>query len=595
MLALQHFIIFAVTSTVAIIFSNYLRFTYFLDIFSYKFFNGINDLQVYDYIIVGAGTAGATISARLAEYGYTVLLLEAGGVPPPFLDIPLLAPLIQNSPYDWQYTTVPQQNACKGLVNNQSRWPMGKLLGGTSRLNYMLYVRGHPLDYSDWLPDFIEPTKQNGGPMNINALKWNTNLSDIILKGLEELHQSIGNINEELKIGFMKPQLSMENGKRWSTDKLLHTNVQNRVNVITHAHVEKVLIESKKAVGVQFMSLNKVFKAIAKRGVILSAGAIGSPKILMLSGIGPKKHLEDLKINVVKDLPVGQHLVDHILTGTDLVILNETIGFNMADTLSLRSAINYFLFEEGPWTSAGVEVLGTFYSSLKKNVSSAPDLQIMVMPLGLSKDNGIVLRRALGISDEIYNDYFAPLAYKNTVTIAPVLLHPKSTGEVKLNSTNPFDPPLINPKYLTNKDDIALLIDGLQFVKKLVQTSVMKSIGASIYEKHFPGCENENFDSKKYWECYIQHLTLTSYHPAGTCRMGNVVDQKFRVYGVTNLYVIDASVLPTLPSGNINAAVLMLTEKAARTFKQNVEHDTNYKKCYKPHNYYHKYSEYFNR
>ncbi|XP_033340102.2 glucose dehydrogenase [FAD, quinone] [Megalopta genalis] len=595
MLALQHFIIFAVTSTVAIIFSNYLRFTYFLDIFSYKFFNGINDLQVYDYIIVGAGTAGATISARLAEYGYTVLLLEAGGVPPPFLDIPLLAPLIQNSPYDWQYTTVPQQNACKGLVNNQSRWPMGKLLGGTSRLNYMLYVRGHPLDYSDWLPDFIEPTKQNGGPMNINALKWNTNLSDIILKGLEELHQSIGNINEELKIGFMKPQLSMENGKRWSTDKLLHTNVQNRVNVITHAHVEKVLIESKKAVGVQFMSLNKVFKAIAKRGVILSAGAIGSPKILMLSGIGPKKHLEDLKINVVKDLPVGQHLVDHILTGTDLVILNETIGFNMADTLSLRSAINYFLFEEGPWTSAGVEVLGTFYSSLKKNVSSAPDLQIMMMPLGLSKDNGIVLRRALGISDEIYNDYFAPLAYKNTVTIAPVLLHPKSTGEVKLNSTNPFDPPLINPKYLTNKDDIALLIDGLQFVKKLVQTSVMKSIGASIYEKHFPGCENENFDSKKYWECYIQHLTLTSYHPAGTCRMGNVVDQKFRVYGVTNLYVIDASVLPTLPSGNINAAVLMLTEKAARTFKQNVEHNTNYKKCYKPHNYYHKYSEYFNR
>ncbi|XP_078053384.1 glucose dehydrogenase [FAD, quinone] [Augochlora pura] len=595
MLVLQHLIIFAVTSITAVIFSTYLQFTYFLDIFSYKFFNDINDLQEYDYIIVGAGTAGATISARLAEYGYTVLLLEAGGVPPPFLDIPLLAPLIQNSPYDWQYTTVPQQNACKGLTNNQSRWPMGKLLGGTSRLNYMLYVRGHPLDYNDWLPDFIEPTTQNGGPMNVNALKWSTNLSDIILKGLEELHQSIGNINEELKIGFMKPQLSMKNGKRWSTDKLLHTNVQDRLNVITHAHVEKVLLKSKKAVGVQFMALNKVFKAIAKRGVILSAGAIGSPKILMLSGIGPKGHLEDLKINVVKDLPVGQHLVDHILTGIDLVTLNETVGLNMADTISLTSAINYFVFGEGPWTSAGVEVLGTFHSSLKKNITSTPDLQIMVMPLGLSKDNGIVLRRALGISDEIYNDYFAPLVYKNTITIAPILLHPKSMGEVKLNSTNPFDPPLINPKYLTNKDDIALLVDGLQFVKKLVQTSIMKSIGASIYEKHFPGCRHENFDSKKYWECYIKHLTLTSYHPAGTCRIGSVVDQDFRVYGVTNLYVIDASVLPSLPSGNINAAVLMLTEKAARTFKRNMEHNTSYKKCYNPNVYDHKYSEYFNR
>ncbi|XP_076651704.1 glucose dehydrogenase [FAD, quinone] isoform X2 [Halictus rubicundus] len=594
MLLLHHLVVFVITSIATIAFSSYLRFIYFLDIFSYKFFNTIDDLQVYDYIIVGAGTAGATLSARLTEYGYKILLLEAGGVPPPFLDIPLLAPLIQNSPYDWQYTTVPQQNACKGLVNNQSKWPMGKLLGGTSRLNYMLYVRGHPLDYSDWFPDFNEPTTQNGGPMSTNILKWSTNLSDIIMKGLEELHQPIGNINEDLNIGFMKPQLSMQNGKRWSTDKLLQKNFQKRMTVIAHAHVEKVLMESKKAVGVQFMTQKKVFKAIAKRGVILSAGAIGTPKILMLSGVGPKKHLEDLKINIVKDLPVGQHLVDHVLTGIDLVTINETIGLNMADTFSLTSAIKYFFYGEGPWTSAGVEVLGTFHSSFEKNITSAPDLQIMVMPLGLSKDSGIVLRKALGISDKIYNDYFAPLVYKNTVTIAPVLLHPKSMGEVQLNSTNPLDPPLINPKYLTNKDDIARLTDGLQFVKKLVQTNTMKSVGASIYEKHFPGCENENFGSNKYWECYIQHLTLTCYHPAGTCRMGDVVDQKFRVYGVTNLYVVDASVLPSLPSGNINAAVLMLAEKAARIFKQNMERNINNKKCYKPHDYY-KYSAYFNR
>ncbi|XP_053977905.1 glucose dehydrogenase [FAD, quinone]-like isoform X1 [Hylaeus volcanicus] len=581
-----HFILFTVITVVIFIFSNYLSFTYFFDNYKHRFFNDLNDLQVYDYIVVGAGTAGATLSARLAEQGHEILLLEAGGVAPPFLDIPLLAPLIQNSPYTWQHVTVPQQNACKGLTNNQSRWPMGKLLGGSSRLNYMLYVRGHPSDYDEWFPDFIEPITQNGGPMHICDLQWNTSLANVVLKGLEEMHQHIGNINKDYKHGFMKAQLSMKDGKRWSTDMLLYANFKKKITIITHAHVEKVLIESNRAIGIQFTTLNKIFKAIARKGVILSAGAIGSPKILMLSGIGPRKHLEELQVNVIRDLPVGQHLVDHVLTGIDLVMLNTSIGLSMTDTLNPIPAINYFLFGKGPWTSAGVEVLGTFHSSFQKNTSNIPDLQIMVMPLGISKDNGVALRKAMGISDKVYNEYFAPLTYKNTITIAPVLLHPKSKGEVKLRSSDPFDPPLIDPKYLSNKDDIAVLIDGFQFVKKLAETDAMKTVGASIYQKHFPGCENEIFDSTKYWECYIQHLTLTSYHPAGTCRMGDVVDQTFRVYGVTNLYVVDASILPSLPSGNINAAILMLAEKAARMFKQHTKVHENNMECYRPRNYY---------
>ncbi|XP_076240711.1 glucose dehydrogenase [FAD, quinone] [Calliopsis andreniformis] len=585
-------IVVAITAITVFIFSNYLTCSHYFDIYRCQFYNEINDSKVYDYIIVGGGSAGAILSARLAEYNNDVLLLEAGGNAPPFLDIPLLAPLIQNSPYDWQYTTVPQQNACKGLINNQSRWPMGKILGGTSRLNYMLYVRGHPSDYSEYFPDFTEPTQQNGGPIPVREANWNSDLTDVILKGLEELHQHIGDINKNLKNGFMKAQLSVEDGKRWSTDRLLHENFKNKLTTITHAYVEKVLMELKKAVGVQFFVSNKRFKAIAKKGVILSAGAIGTPKILMLSGIGPRKHLEDLKINVISDLPVGQHLVDHVLTGLDLVLLNTSMGLSMIDTLNPISAMNYFLFGKGPWTSAGVEVLGTLHSSFQQTKSNVPDLQIMVMPLGLSKDNGIVLKKALGISNKVYNKYFAPISCNNTITIAPVLLHPKSKGEVKLTSNNPFDPPLIDPKYLSNRDDIATLIDGLQFVKKLVETDAMKNVGASIYKEHFPGCENEIFDSTKYWECYVQHLTLTSYHPASTCRMGDVVDQTFRVYGTTNLYIVDASILPSLPSGNINAAVIMLAEKAARMFKQNTKIRINNQKCYKPNNYYYMFDGY---
>ncbi|KAK1122621.1 hypothetical protein K0M31_009064 [Melipona bicolor] len=527
MMFFLHYIIFTITSLIVFMFSSYLNFTYFFDMYKQWYFNDINDFQLYDFIIVGAGTAGATLTARLAKDGYKILLLEAGGAAPPFSDIPLLAPLIQNTPYDWQYITVPQQNACKGLKNNQSKWPMGKIFGGTGKLNYMLYVRGHPLDY-DWFPNLIEPIKRNDDTMHINDLKWNTGLADIILKGLQELNQDIGNINDNFKNGFMKAQLFMENGKRWSTDKLLYKYLKNKLTIITHAHVEKVLMESNRAIGVQFIALNKTFKAIAKRDVILCAGAIGTPKILMLSGIGPKKHLEDLKINVIKDLPVGQHLVDHVLTGIDLVMLNTSTSFSMTSTLSPMSVLNYFLFGKGPWTFTGVEVLGTFHSSMQKNRSSTPDLQIMVMPLGLSRDNGVVLKEAMGISDEVYNEYFAPNSHKNTITIAPVLLHPKSEGQIKLRSNNSFELPLIDPKYFSNKDDIETLIDGLQFIKKLVETNAMKSIGAYIYKKHFPGCENETFDSIKYWECYIQYLTLTSYHPAGTCRMGDVVDQMFK-------------------------------------------------------------------
>ncbi|XP_071865890.1 alcohol dehydrogenase [acceptor] isoform X1 [Bombus fervidus] len=581
-----HFIIFTITSLIVFMFSNYLNVIYIFDIYKQWFFNDIRDFQLYDFIIVGAGTAGAVLTKRLAEDGYTILLLEAGGAAPPFLDIPLLAPLIQNTPYDWQYITVPQQNACKGLKNNQSKWPMGKILGGTSRLNYMLYVRGHPLDYKDWFPDFIEPIKGNDGPMHIIDLGWNTGLADIILKGLQELHQDIGNINDNLKTGFMKTQLSMENGKRWSTDKLLYEYLKTKLSIITHAHVEKVLMESNRAIGVQFIALNKTFRAISKRGVILCAGAIGTPKLLMLSGIGPKKHLENLKINVINDLPVGQHLVDHVLTGIDLIMLNTSIGLSMASTLNPISALNYFFFGKGPWTFSGVEVLGTFHSSTHKNKSNIPDLQIMVMPLGLSRDNGVVLKEAMGISEKVYKEYFAPNSYKNTITIAPVLLHPKSKGEIKLSSNNSLDPPLIDPKYLSNKDDIATLIDGLQFVKKLIETNAMKSVGATIYKKHYPGCENEIFDSTKYWECYIQHLTLTSYHPAGTCRIGDVVDEMFKVYGTKNLYVVDASVFPVLPSGNINAAVIMIAEKAARIIKHNTKVYTNHTECHKLYNYY---------
>ncbi|KAL6263737.1 hypothetical protein P5V15_003822 [Pogonomyrmex californicus] len=386
----------------------------------------------------------------------------------------------------------------------------------------MAYVLGHRLDYEKWFPDFI---------------------------------------------GFMKTQLTMENGKRWSSDRILNWKVNRALTILTHAHANKILVNLDKAEGIEFVRFGNKYTAIAKKGVILSAGAIESPKLLMLSGIGPKKHLETVGIKVINDLPVGQTLMDHILTGLDLITLNASLGLTFSDIFNPISALNYFFFGKGPWTSAGIEVLGTFHSP-RANKSAVPDLQLMVLPLGATKDNGFILKKAMGLSDEVYSKYFALLLNQNTVTIAPVLLHPKSNGEVRLLSNNPIDKPIIDPKYLSNKDDIDTLVEGLYFIKKLLNTDAMRAYDVSLNKKSFPGCENHIFDTREYWKCYVQHLTLTAYHPAGTCRIGDVVDTSFRIYNMKNLYVVDASVLPSLPSGNINAAVIAVAQKAAHIFKK---------------------------
>ncbi|XP_012256983.2 glucose dehydrogenase [FAD, quinone]-like [Athalia rosae] len=548
---------------IVVLFTFYLTCANFYD----KYFNwshsDIKDLKIYDYIVVGAGSAGSVVAARLAEAGKETLLLEAGGAAPLFLNIPVLAPLLQQSVYDWKYSTVPQKDACKGLTNNQSKWPMGKILGGSSRLNYMAYVRGHAQDYSDWLQDFEEPVNKKYGCLHAEYAKWYTELSDAVLDGAKELGQNIGNINDELDIGFMKAELTIKDGERWSSDRLLDRN-NPKLTIITNAHVGKVLLKGKRAIGVEFVKLGTHLKTMAKKAVVLSAGVVGTPKLLMLSGIGPKKHLQELKIKVINDLPVGQNLVDHILTGLDMVVLNTTLPLNVVNILNPLSAFNYYFNGDGPWTSAGIEVIGTFRSSRVKDKRDPPDLQFMVMPVGISHDNGMAFRKSMGITEEVFREYFSPLTHETAVSILPVLLHPKSSGEIKLRSSDPIDAAIIDPRYLSVRDDVDVLIEGIQFVKELIETQAMQKLGAVLYKKHYPGCKEFSFDSPSYWGCYIRHMTLTSYHPAGTCRMGSVVDKSFKVYNMDNLYAVDASVFPKLPSGNINAAVVMSAEKAVK-------------------------------
>ncbi|KAJ8688106.1 hypothetical protein QAD02_023901 [Eretmocerus hayati] len=563
------------------IFLHYVSLSYLYTYYKDWFLCDIKNSSSFDYIIVGAGSAGSVLAERLSKAGAKILLIEAGGTPSYFFNIPVIAPILFNSVYDWQYKTVPQEYSCKGLINNQSIWTSGKILGGSSRLNNMIYVQGHHEDYWPWFSDYSAPTVSNGGLLHVDDQNWHSELSETILQGAAELSHPSCNINTESTTGFMKAQVTMKNGERWSADRFIsQRNSNSKLKILINSVVTKVLVNSKVARGVEVFRMGRKLTFFARKGVILSAGTVGTPKILMLSGIGPKRYLDELNINTVSDLPVGQNLMDHVITGLDLVVLNTSQALSVSDMINPLSMMNYYLSGSGPWTSAGVDVIGTFRSKFAKNQSSQPDLQIMTIPGGLSKDGGILLRKLLGVTDMIFNEYFAPFTYDNTISIAPVLLHPDSRGEIRLKSSDPFDDMIIDPKYLSKEQDVLTLLEGIEFVKSLVQTEAMKKIGAQINQNVFPGCETFHFDSVEYWKCYIKHLTLTTYHPVGTCKMGEVVDTDFKVYGLKNLLVVDASVFPTLPSGNIYAPVVMLAEKAARLITQSFQNSFKRRRCH---------------
>uniref|UniRef100_A0A1B6DKE4 Glucose-methanol-choline oxidoreductase N-terminal domain-containing protein n=1 Tax=Clastoptera arizonana TaxID=38151 RepID=A0A1B6DKE4_9HEMI len=559
----------------------------------------------YDFIIIGGGSAGAVVANRLSEIPHwSVLLLEAGPNENEVTDVPSLAAYLQLSQMDWQYKTEPTGRACLGMKGGRCNWPRGKVLGGSSVLNYMLYVRGNRQDYDNWEKQgnpgwsydqvlyYFKKSEDNrnpylagnkyhnrGGYLTVQEAPWRTPLVLAFVQSGEELGYKNRDINGEHQAGFMVAQGTIRRGSRCSSAKAFLRPARRRSNlhIALNTYVTRVLInpKTKKAYGVQFIRDGKKQMAIARREVVLSAGTISSPHILMLSGVGPQEHLQRVGIPVIHNLNVGYNLQDHVGMAGLTFIVDKPVAIIQDRLQAVPVTMEYVFREKGPMTTlGGVEGLGFVNTKFANSSGMHPDIQFHMAPASINSDNGARVRKILGVTDRIYNHVYRPISNVDAWTIIPLLLRPKSRGRIMLRSKNPMHYPLIDANYFDDPLDIATLVEGVKIALKVSQGSAFRQFNSRLHRIPIPGCHQLKFSSDAYWECAIRHISMTIYHPVGTCKMGPigdpeaVVDPRLRVHGISNLRVIDASIMPNIVSGNTNAPTIMIGEKGSDLIKE---------------------------
>ena len=520
--------------------------------------------KTYDFIIVGAGSAGCILAARLTEDLRTrVLLLEAGGAGgAKEIRIPAAFSKLFKTGVDWNYATEPEPY----LHERRLYWPRGKVVGGSSAINAMIYIRGNRADYDSWrelgnvgwgfaevLPYFKKSENQErgasefhgvGGPVNVADPRYVNPLTRAFLAAAEEIGIARNSdFNGAEQDGAALYQVTQKNGARWSAADgyLQPARERSNLTVLTGAHATRVLMEGKRAVGVAFLRGGVAEEARADREVILAGGTVNSPQLLMLSGIGPASELKAAGISPMHDLPgVGKNLQDHPMVSVGY-LCTQKISLDGAETLG--NFLRWLVWKNGPLASNVAEA-GLF---LRTRVGLAvPDLQLLFGP-AYYRGHGLVRRK------------------EHCFGFGPTLITPESRGEISLRSTNPLDAPAIRANYLSTDADLRTMTAGVRLARRLAHA---KSFDQFRGEELHPGAA---MTSDAEIAEFLRNELETLYHPVGTCKMGvdglAVVDAQLRVRGIEGLRVVDASIMPRVPAGNTNAPVIMIAEKASEMIR----------------------------
>ena len=528
-------------------------------------------IGTFDYIIIGAGSAGCTLAYRLTENADTrVLLLEAGGKDRnPWIHVPVGYIKTLDMPgLNWRFETEPEP----GTGNRPIPIPRGRVLGGSSSINGMVYVRGQPLDYDTWsqlgnrgwswesvLPYFVrsehyessnDPWRGKGGPLNTADGPERAELLDAIMAAAAERgYPTNPDYNSGDQEGFGYFQVTQKNGRRWSTAKAFLEPALRRPNLRleTLAHTTQLTLDGRRATGVAFLQGGVERRALAAREVIVAAGAVQSPQILELSGIGQPDILKAQGIDVIHALPgVGENYQDHYIVRqtwkvTKPITLNEqTRGLRMA-----RELLRYALTRRGIMTFPGGILAG--YVRTRPEVAG-PDIQYTIVHASFRD-----------VKKRVFDNHPG-------MTIAPCQLRPESRGSIHIRSSDPVAAPAILGNFLSDDLDQRTIVAGMKIARDIVAAPALSGY---VGDEILPGREVRSDDD---WLAFARQYGNTVYHPVGTCKMGHddaaVVDDRLRVHGIERLRIIDASIMPTLVSGNTNAPTIMIAEKGADMIRE---------------------------